>query len=167
MPHFGTVQDESLEPASDLGDALEFMQLWWAVEHSMHRVSKRMEMDYGVTVPQRLVLAIVDRFPGTAAGRLAQILHVHPSTLTGILRRMEQRGYLRRRSDPSDARKIRLSLSAKGSQLHQRLDSVEDAFHRVLCSLGGDEQELLKRSLRMLATELSASTEAADLSSDC
>jgi DNA-binding MarR family transcriptional regulator len=63
-----------------------------------------MEAAHGVTGPQRLVLRMVGRFPGIAAGRLSEILHVHPSTLTGILKRLEARELLQRKADPRDAR---------------------------------------------------------------
>src|SRR6185436_8768825 len=85
-----------------LGAVLDFMRLLWAVDHALQSASKRMEATHGVTGPQRLVVRIVGRFPGIAAGRIAEILHVHPSTLTGILKRLEQRQILTRRSDPRD-----------------------------------------------------------------
>src|SRR5262245_45581529 len=86
-----------------LGDVLEFMRLLWAIDHGLQSTSKRMETSLGVTGPQRLVIRIVGRFPGVAAGQLARILHVHPSTLTGILKRLEQRGIVSRQADPEDA----------------------------------------------------------------
>ena len=49
---------------------------------------KRMEQRSGVTGPQRLVLRVVGLFPGISAGALARLLHVHPSTLTGVLHRL-------------------------------------------------------------------------------
>src|ERR1700760_1858990 len=95
--------DGSADPP--LGAVLDFMRLLWAVDHALQSASKRMEATFGVTGPQRLVVRIVGRFPGIAAGRVAEILHVHPSTLTSILKRLETRGMLQRRSDPRDARR--------------------------------------------------------------
>src|SRR5258708_10274784 len=96
------VEDEDKGPP--LGAVVDFMRLLWAVDHSLQSASKRMESIFGITGPQRLVVRIVGRFPGIAAGRVAEILHVHPSTLTGILRRLEARGVLQRRIDPRDGR---------------------------------------------------------------
>jgi DNA-binding MarR family transcriptional regulator len=79
--------DDRREPP--LGAVLDFMRLLWAVDHALQSASKRMEANFGMTGPQRLVVRIVGRFPGTPAGRVSQILHVHPSTLTGILKRLE------------------------------------------------------------------------------
>ena len=63
------------------------MRLLWAVDHGLQTRSKRMAVGLGITGPQRLVLRIVGRFPGISAGQLSRILHLDPSTLTGILRR--------------------------------------------------------------------------------
>src|ERR671914_825909 len=87
---------------SDLPDVLQFMQLLWAVVHGLERTSKRMTHDIGVTGPQRLVLRVAGLFPGLSAGDLATILHVHPSTLTGVLQRLVDQGLLVRLDDPRD-----------------------------------------------------------------
>jgi DNA-binding MarR family transcriptional regulator len=116
-----------------LGGVLEFMRLLWAVDHALQLASKRMEANFGLTGPQRLVVRIVGRFPGIAAGRVAEILHVHPSTLTGVLKRLESRGVVQRRPDPHDARRALLALTAKGRKLDTlRTGTVEQAVRRVL-----------------------------------
>jgi DNA-binding MarR family transcriptional regulator len=125
------LEDEDKGPP--LGAVLDFMRLLWAVDHSLQSASKRMEAEHDITGPQRLVVRIVGRFPGIAAGRVAEILHVHPSTLTGILKRLEQRGVLQRKSDPRDARRALLGLTAKGRKLDTlRTGTVEQAVRRVL-----------------------------------
>ena len=53
-----------------------------------------MAQEMGITMPQRLVLRVVGQFPDlSAAGDLAHILRLHPSTITGISAR-RARGYL-------------------------------------------------------------------------
>ena len=116
-----------------LGAVLDFMRLLWSVDHALQSSSKRMESTYGITGPQRLVVHIVGRFPGIAAGRVAEILRVHPSTLTGILKRLEARGMLQRKSDPRDARRALFGLTSKGRKLDTpRTGTVEQAVRRVL-----------------------------------
>src|SRR5207245_9322550 len=114
-----------------LGAVLDFLRLLWAVDHALQSASKRMESNFGMTGPQRLVMRIVGRFPGIAAGRVAEILHVHPSTLTGILKRLESRGLLQRRTDPRDARRALFMLTPKGRKLDTvRTGIVEQAVRR-------------------------------------
>jgi DNA-binding MarR family transcriptional regulator len=132
------MSDEFSEDLDDgkgppLGAVLDFMRLLWALDHALQSASKRMESTHGITGPQRLVVRIVGRFPGIAAGRVAEILHVHPSTLTGILKRLEQRGVLQRRSDPRDARRALFGLTPKGKKLDTlKTGMVEQAVRRVL-----------------------------------
>src|SRR5688500_14482762 len=85
-----------------LPDVLEFMQLLWALVHALDRASKRMNREFGVTGPQRLVLRVVGLMPGVSAGRLASILHVHPSTLTGVLRRLADQRLITRTAASGD-----------------------------------------------------------------
>ena len=130
-----------------LGGVLDFLRLLWAVDHALQSASKRMESNFGMTGPQRLVMRIVGRFPGIAAGRVAEILHVHPSTLTGVLKRLEGRGILQRRTDPRDARRALFMLTTKGRKVDTiRTGTVEQAVRRVLATDPGKvaaAQELL------------------------
>src|SRR5919108_5033001 len=87
----------------DLDAALRFMQLMWSVDHALHKMSKRMASVLGLTGPQRLAIRIIGRSPGMAAGELADLMHLDPSTVTGILRRLERARLIRRVADPADA----------------------------------------------------------------
>jgi len=92
----------------DLDPVLDFMRLLWRVEHGLQSASKQMEATLGITGPQRLVLRIVTDRPGLSAGELANIVHLHPSTITGILQRLVRKRLIRRERDPQDSRRIRL-----------------------------------------------------------
>lgn len=117
----------------DLGRVLEFMGDLWSLDHALQSASKRMEARHGVTGPQRLVVRIVGRFPGISAGEVSRILHLHPSTLTGILRRLADRGLVERRSDPEDGRRALLRLTRRGVAMDAlRGGTVEIAVRRAL-----------------------------------
>jgi len=73
-----------------LGEVLGFRRLLRPVTHGLESKSKRMLSQVGVTGPQRLAQRIVDQNPNLAPGELARVLHVHPSSLTGGLHRLEQ-----------------------------------------------------------------------------
>lgn len=116
-----------------LGGVLDFMRLIWALDHGLQKTSKRMNTTIGVTGPQRLVIRIVARFPGIAPGQIARLLHVHPGTLTGILKRLGREGVIRRRSDPKDRRRAFVGITTKGRRIDAALaGTVEAAVQRVL-----------------------------------
>jgi DNA-binding MarR family transcriptional regulator len=138
-----------------LGEVLEFMRLLWAVDHGLQSTSKRMESTLGLTGPQRLVVRLVGRFPGITAGTLAQILHVHPSTLTGVLKRLEKRGLLERKADPLDGRKALFALTEAGRGLDVPSEgTVESAVQRVLSRLPRTNIIYTQSVLTALAQEL-------------
>ncbi|XXS02540.1 MarR family transcriptional regulator [Sorangium sp. So ce426] len=112
------------------------MKLLWAVDHGLQSTSKRMEAKMGVTGPQRLVIRIVGRYPGISAGQLAEIMQLHPSTLTGVLKRLQERGIIERRVDPKDGRRALLGLTARGRELDSlRTGTVEAAVRQALKSM--------------------------------
>lgn len=150
-----------------LGEVLEFMRLLWAVDHGLQSTSKRMESSLGITGPQRLVLRLVGRFPGITAGNLAQILHVHPSTLTGVLKRLEKRGLLERKSDPLDGRKALFALTEAGRALDiPSTGTVEAAVQRVLSRMSRTRILHTQDVLTALAEELGGIPTAAESSAD-
>ena len=138
-----------------LGAPVEFLQLLWAVDHRLQSASKRMAGSLGVTGPQRLVIRIVGRIPGISPGGVAEILHVHPSTLTGVLTRLVDRGVLARRGDAADRRRMILTLTDKGRAINRSTaGTVETAVRRMLASAVRSDVEAARRVLRRLADEL-------------
>jgi len=156
-PHEVLELQPSMLPA--LGRVLDFMRLIWAVDHALQRTSKRMEMTIGVTGPQRLVIRIIGRFPGIPAGHLARLLHVHPSTLTGMVKRLERQGLVRKRADPRDGRRLLLSLSDKGRLFDVEAEgTVEAAIQRVLELAGSEQIEAACELLGSIAEALNTET---------
>jgi DNA-binding MarR family transcriptional regulator len=144
----------------NLGPVLDFMRALWALDHAVQSASKRMEARLGVTSPQRLVVRIVGRFPGISAGEVAEILHVHPSTLTGVLKRLEARKVLSRRPDPRDGRRALLSLTASGRRIDAlRTGTVEAAVKQVLRDLPPRSADCARELAEALALALDGSRE--------
>lgn len=155
-----TSADKSAPP---LGEVLEFMRLLWAVDHGLQSTSKRMEATLGLTGPQRLVLRLVGRIPGITAGRLAHIMHVHPSTLTGVLKRMEKRGLLERKADPLDGRKALFALTDAGRTLDvPSPGTVEAAVQRAISRLSRVRLDSAQEVLTAIAEELGAGSSPGD-----
>jgi MarR family transcriptional regulator, organic hydroperoxide resistance regulator len=141
--------------ADQLGDVLSFMRALWAVDHSLRSASKKMKSRVGLTGPQRLAVRIVGRFPDATAGEIAKVLHVHPSTLTGVLDRLTRSGLVRRKADPADGRCSRFELTDKGKLADRaRAGTVEDRVRAVLARLPETEIAVTRRVLERLAGEL-------------
>jgi DNA-binding MarR family transcriptional regulator len=149
--------------SSPLPDVLEFMQLLWAVVHGLEKISKRMGGEMGVTGPQRLVLRVVGLFPGVSAGDLAAILHVHPSTLTGVLQRLVSQRLVIREEHPADRRRAVLHLTRRGRNVNAvRRGTVEAAVARALSGASEADRAATRRLLERLAARLHSSSVAAN-----
>jgi DNA-binding MarR family transcriptional regulator len=148
--------------SATLPDVLQFMQLMWAVVHGLESTSKRMSLAIGVTGPQRLVLRVVGLFPGVSAGDLASVLHVHPSTLTGVLQRLIAQKLLARTNDPADRRRAVLRLTAPGTRANAaRAGTVEQAIARALAGVSAKDRQATRRVLERLAQHLDDGTPSA------
>lgn len=148
-----SVPDASVEV--HLPDVLQFMRVLWAIVHGVQRTSKRMAGTIGVTGPQRLVLRVVGLFPDVSAGDLAAILHVHPSTLTGIIRRLVAQRLLVRADDPRDRRRARLRLTPRGERVNSLRDrTVEAVVATTLEGVTAADRAATTRVLVRLADSL-------------
>jgi DNA-binding MarR family transcriptional regulator len=139
----------------ELDEVLAFMRMLWAVDHGLQSISKRMAASIGVTGPQRLVVRIVGQHPGIPAGELASVLHMHPSTLTGVLKRLQSRGMIKRRIDPADRRRALFELTEKGRVIDRtRSGTVEAAVRRTLQHLAPARVAAAREVLSVLAERL-------------
>lgn len=143
------------EKEENLGPVLDFMQLLWGLQHGLESRSKRMEASAGVTAPQRMVLRILGKRPRSTAGSVAKLLRVHPSTLTGVLRRLEERGLVKREEDANDRRRALFTLTKAGAAADKdKSASVEGSVKKALRRLSDNQVKAASDVLRTLADEL-------------
>ncbi len=140
---------------TSFGPTLKFMRLLWAVDHELQSASKRMKKTLGVTGPQRLVLRVLGRNPGTTPGEVARTLHIDPSTLTGVLKRLEEKNLIQRKVDPTDGRRAFLNLSARGRAIDAKTSgTVEVAIRKALAQSSERDVEAARRVLLLIDEEL-------------
>ena len=148
-------RERNAAAAYRLDPLLDFMRLLWSIEHGLQRISKRMESELGITGPQRLVLRLVGRFPGLSAGDLAHIIHLHPSTITGILQRLAARGLLERERDSGDRRVVRLRLKPRAAIYTKRAaGTAERVVTLALNRVGAANVGAARRVLAEIAKRL-------------
>jgi DNA-binding MarR family transcriptional regulator len=144
----------------ELPEVLQFMRLLWELEHALQKTSKRMAASLGVTGMQRLVLRILGLFPGIAAGEIATILHVHPSTLTGVLSRLLDQGLIARRTHEGDRRRAVLVLTARGRRVNGiKKGTVEAGVQKALRDVSRQDRAVARRVLSTVCEALEGDTE--------
>lgn len=153
-----TTPSEAL-PALD--QTLTFMRTLWYLEHALERASKHMEDRHGVTGPQRLALRVIGVMPDVGPAELADALHLHRSTITGILQRLESRGLITRVSHEQDGRRVHLRVTRAGARLNApgAAGTVEEAVRRVLRQMNPRHRSITVAVLEHLASSLLSTAE--------
>ena len=92
---------------------------------ALARLSRRLRRHdvAGLTPTQLAALATVEQSGPLRLGDLAAAEGIAPSTLTRLVTALEDSGYVRRCTDPSDARASTLAITALGHEMLERIRS--------------------------------------------
>jgi DNA-binding MarR family transcriptional regulator len=83
--------------------------------------------------------------------RLGRLSAMDPATIQGVVRRLGQRGYVERRPDPTDRRRMVLQLTPSGwSLVSGLLGQIDAVSGRMLAPLTPDERDQLRDLLRKI-----------------
>ncbi|MGD9330443.1 MAG: MarR family transcriptional regulator [Desulfobacterales bacterium] len=118
-----------------------------------HGDFKEVLKPYGLTNLQHLVLEGLWYQEGQTAAELGKMLVLDKATLSGVLDRMHENGWIEKRRDLDDRRVVRLFPSAKAEELKTELITLRrEANAALLADFNLEEQVLLKRMLKDLMT---------------
>jgi len=84
------------------------------IVHAVDLHSRRLLRQCTVTAPQLVCLQTLAEEGPLTSRMLAERVHVNPSTLVGILDRLEERGFVERRRDRQDRRSVSLQVTERG-----------------------------------------------------
>jgi len=117
-----------------------------------HGVLRRRLADFGITPIQHLVLEAIGEDEGLSAGEIGKRVALDSATLSGVLDRLQQAGWIGKQVDEVDRRVLRVSLTAKAREtLPALVEQRKGANSEVLGSLTEQEQALLRRLLREMS----------------
>jgi len=136
------------------GSILTFLQVIWRLEHAVERASKRMEDTIGISGPQRFALRLIGHSPGLGAGELAESMHLHPSTVTGMIQRLEGRGYVKRLAHSTDGRRMHLHLTPAGLRVTRAQPTIEQPVRTTLAQCPPAKQRATADLLDRFSREL-------------
>ncbi len=126
---------------------------------SINLESKRIEKEHGISIPQYLCLNFLNNSEGyrATAKEIGSYLNLNPSTVTGIISRLERKGFLAKLPNKEDKRSSFIYLTAVGERV---ASSIPDLLHEKLStklkSLSKDELENLQNSLNVLVEFMEA-----------
>jgi DNA-binding MarR family transcriptional regulator len=119
--------------------------------------SRRMVDACGLTGPQIVVLREVGRLSGVSISALARAASLSQPTMSGILERLEKRGYVRRQRSEQDRRSVFVSLTPEGARVLRDAPSLlQDRFQRELGRLEEWERTQMLSILQRVAGMMDA-----------
>ncbi|MDQ6783352.1 MAG: MarR family transcriptional regulator [Actinomycetota bacterium] len=124
------------------------------------RMSRRLRQESvgEITASQMSALASISLAGDASLGELAASERIAPPSMTRIVVRLEEQGFVRRRHDATDRRVCRLEITPVGEALLVETRSRRDAYlAERLQSLSDEEREIVNRALpifeRVIADE--------------
>ncbi|MFJ4920987.1 MarR family winged helix-turn-helix transcriptional regulator [Streptomyces sp. NPDC088725] len=107
-----------------------------------------------LTPPQAGLLRLLARNPGYSQRQLADDLGMPPSRFVPFADRLEERGLIERRKNPSDRRLHALHLTEQGERLLTELHKAGAAHEQQVCqALSPEEHRQLTALLRRMAEQ--------------
>lgn len=147
--------DDTMALASD-DIGFQILQALRTVASQASDYSRELSDESGLTVPQLLCMkAIQEADPGEATvAYVSDAVDLAPSTVSGILDRLERSRLVRRRRDHRDRRQVQLSVTSTGRSRLEELPTLHERFADNLQSLSDRERrqtvEALKTVLALL-----------------
>lgn len=101
------------------------------IVRSINLESKKIQKEYGVSIPQVLCLSYLNASPNfqSTQGEIRHFLNLNSSTTSGIIDRLETKGFLVRLPKQGDKRVVNIALTSKGANL---LKNVPPLLHEQL-----------------------------------
>jgi DNA-binding MarR family transcriptional regulator len=127
--------------------------------HLHHSRAHKLLEAIGLYRGQPLVLRALWEQEGLTHTDLAQRLHVTPATITKMLQRMENAGFVVSRPDPGDQRVSRVYLTEAGCAIQTKVEAVWQTMEQE--TFGGftpEEHALLRRFLLHIRENLVRAT---------
>lgn len=142
-------------PGSALGPVLGFMKDLWALGQGLEQRSKAMHARHGVTGPQRLLVRVVGQLGPMSQAELARVLHLHRSSVTRLIRRMEARRLVRRVPRPGQAGRQLVELRDGGRRVERlRSGTIEAAVRAALGAVSPEDARAAARVMEEVTRRL-------------
>lgn len=119
--------------------------------------SKKIQKEYGVSIPQVLCLSFLHEAPyyQSTQSEIRKFLNLNSSTVSGIIYRLEKKGYLARLPKSGDKRVVKIALTSAGDQLLSGIPTLlHDQLSKKLQKLEQSELDSVEKSLNTLVTLL-------------
>lgn len=135
----------------------EVMQNLRRIVKALQEYSSSVEKQFGLTGPQLWALWELHRRGPLSLKGLSGRMHLDPSTVTGVVDRLARRGLVSREPDPSDRRRVILSLTPEGqATVKAAPHPAQGQLIHALRVMSAAQVEQLSQNLRLLVEVMEA-----------
>jgi DNA-binding MarR family transcriptional regulator len=119
--------------------------------------SRYLARRYGLTGPQLMILKDLAVHEETSVGKVAKRISLSQATVTNVLDRLENFGYVKRTRSEHDKRKVIVRVTTAGKRkLEDNPSLLQEFFIREFEKLADWEQTLILSSLQRVASMMNA-----------
>jgi MarR family transcriptional regulator for hemolysin len=133
-------------------------RLGFLIHDSARLLRKRFEAKgsaYGLSAAQWRLLVRLVKDEGVAQARLAELLEIEPISVSRLLDRMEEGGWIERRQDASDRRVRMVFPTDKSRDAFAAIKDVAgEVYELALAGLNEDEKQILVKGLKTIISNL-------------
>lgn len=121
------------------------------------------EARFGISIPEWRVIAHVAAHDALSLREVSRLTHLDKATASRAVARLEDHGFLAKRTNPSDRRLVELSLTRKGRRLFKEIEPLALAFEAELVgSLSAEDVAQLHGLIARLDSRLDELTAETD-----
>ena len=118
----------------------------YAVSNKIIRSYKPLLDELDLTYTQYIVMMVLWENEDINEKKLGEMVHLQSNTLTPLLKKLQDKGYISMKKDKVDERNLVISLTKKGSDLKDRAVHVPESLAKSL-NLDKEETAVLYRIL--------------------
>ncbi|MGF0032274.1 MarR family winged helix-turn-helix transcriptional regulator [Bariatricus sp. SGI.154] len=107
--------------------------------------------DFEIGWGQQFYVEYIYDHPGTSAQEMVEYIRVDKATLTKIIKKLVEIGYVETASDEKDRRIRHLYLTEKGIPAVNRIKEIHSDFYNTLCSgISSKDIQLTERTMEQM-----------------
>ena len=131
--------------------SFEIIMLIKEVYTSMHSQIACHMKESGLTPQQVMVIKIIGHEKEVTISRLCEEMSLAKATVSGIVQRLEDAGYVEKLKKATDKRNTYIVFSEQGNKLAKEWrEKMNESFCKVFEHLSEEEMEQIKESLKLL-----------------
>lgn len=130
----------------------------------LRQSSRAAEIAIGVSGAQLFVLKALSEAPAQSLNALAKRTRTHQSTVSVVVKRLVDRGLVRRATSTRDGRRVELNLTSRGRRLLERAPlAAQDRLIEGIDALSVDDRRALSGALHRLVRAMRLGKDSPDM----